>query len=102
MKSDTSDKKSQDQDTSADPTKIPMTSEKKSCKLLACMATPKKQSRVTSIYSDSGSPTDYQSASEQNDGEQEYSPSNQTVTHRKMIVQIIQEQSQKHPKIILG
>ena len=53
-----------------------MTSEKQSCKLLACMATPKKQSRVTSIDSDSGSPTDYQSVSEQNDGEQEYnSPS---------------------------
>ena len=64
------------QDTSADTTKHPMTSEKKSCKLLACMATPKMQSRVTSIDSDSGSPTDYQSASEQNDGEQEYnSPS---------------------------
>ena len=72
VKSDTSDKKSQDQDTSADPTKIPMTSEKKSCKLLACMATPKKQSRVTSIDSVSGSPKDYQSASKQNDGEQEY------------------------------
>ena len=40
------------------------------------MATPKKQSRVPSIDSDSGSPIDYQSASEQNDGEQEYnSPS---------------------------
>ena len=35
------------------------------------MATPKKQSRVASIDSDSGSPTDYLSASEQNDGEQE-------------------------------
>ena len=40
------------------------------------MATPRKQSRVTSIDSDSGSTTDYQSASEQNDSEQEYnSPS---------------------------
>ena len=50
----------------------PMTSEKKSCKRLAFMATPRKQSRITLIDSDSGSPTDYQSASEQNDGEQEY------------------------------
>ena len=75
VKSDTSDKKSQGQDTSADTTKHPMKSEKKSCKRLAFMATPKKQSRVTSIDSDSGSPTDSQSASEQNDGEQEYNSS---------------------------
>ena len=72
VKSDTSDKKSQGQDTRADTMKLPVTSEKKSCKRLACMATTRKQSRVTSIDSDSGSPTDYQSASEQNDGEQEY------------------------------
>ena len=61
VKSDTSDKKSQGQDTSADTTKVtkhPMTSEKKSGKRLAFMATPKKQSRVTSINSDSGSPTE--------------------------------------------
>ena len=42
---------------------------------LACMATSRKQSQVTSIDSDSGSPTDYQSASKQNDGEQEYNSS---------------------------
>ena len=72
VESGTSDEKSQCQDTSADTTKHPMTSEKKSCKRLAYMATPRKQSRVTSIDSDSGSPTDYQFASEQNDGEQEY------------------------------
>ena len=89
VKSGTSDKISQGHDTSADTTKHPITSENKLCKLLACMATPKKQSRVTSIDSDSGSPTDYQSASEQNDGEQEYYPQYQTVNHRKMIVQII-------------
>ena len=76
VKSGTSDEKSQGQDTSTDTTKHTMASEKKSCKPLACMATPKKQSRITSIDSDSGSPTDYQSASEQNNGEQEYnSPS---------------------------
>ena len=63
VKSVTSDKKSQCQDASPDTTKHPMTSEKKSCKRLACMATSRKQSRVTSIDSDSGSPTDYQSAS---------------------------------------
>ena len=105
VKSDTSDKKSQGHYTSADTTKHPMTSEKKSCKLLACMATPRKQLRITSIESDSGSPTVYQSASEQNDSEQEYRnivlPQNQTQTQRKMIAQIIQEQSQKHPNIIL-
>ena len=60
VKSGISDEKSQCQDTSADATKHPMTSEKKSCKRLAFMATPRKQSRVTSIDSDSGSPTDYQ------------------------------------------
>ena len=38
-----SDEKSQCQDTSADTTKRPMKSEKKSCKRLACMATPRKQ-----------------------------------------------------------
>ena len=71
VESGTSDKKSQCQDTSADTMKHPITSEKKSCKRLAFMATPRKQSRVTSIDSDSGSTTDYQSASEQNDSEQE-------------------------------
>ena len=58
VKSVTSDEKSQCQDTSADTTKHPITSEKKSCKRLQFMATPKKQSRVTSINSDSGSPTE--------------------------------------------
>ena len=79
VKSDTSDKKSQGQDTSADTTKHPMTTEKNSCKLSACMATTRKQSKVTTMepwFYDSGSPADHQSASEQNNGEQEYdSPS---------------------------
>ena len=71
MRSGTSDEKSQCQGTSADTMKHPITSEKKSCKRLAFMATPKKQSRVTSIDSDSGSPT----AFEQNYSEQDSSPS---------------------------
>ena len=71
VKSCASDKKSQGQDTSADTTKHPMKSEKKSCKRLAFMATPKKQLRVTSIDSDSGRPT----AFEQNYSEQDSSPS---------------------------
>jgi hypothetical protein len=70
VESGTSDEKSQCQDTSADTMKHPITR-------LALMATLKKQSRVASIASDSdsGSPTDSQSASEQNDGEQEYNSS---------------------------
>ena len=67
VKSDISDKEPQGQDTSADTTKLPMTTEKKSCKLSACMTTPRKLSKVTTMdswFSDSGSPTDYQSASE--------------------------------------
>ena len=58
VRSGTSDEKSQCQGTSADTMKHPITSEKKSCKRLQFMATPKKQSRVTSINSDSGSPTE--------------------------------------------
>ena len=42
VESGTSDEISQCQDTSADTTKHTVTSEKNSCKLLACMATPKK------------------------------------------------------------
>ena len=75
VKSGTSDEKSQCQDTSAVKTKHPMKSEKKSCKRLACMAIPRKRSKVTTMdswFEDSGSHTDYQSASKQNDGEQEY------------------------------
>ncbi len=49
------------------------TSYEKQCKCLAFMATPMRQSKVTSIDLDYCSPTDYHPASKQNDSEQEYS-----------------------------
>ena len=73
VKSGTLDKKSPGRYTRADTMKHSTTPEKRPCKHLACVATPGKQSRFTSINSDSGSPIDYQSASKQNDSEQEYS-----------------------------
>ena len=63
VKSGTSDKNSQGRDTSADKKKHSTTPEKRPCNLLACMATLGKRSKVTLIGSDSGNPTDYQSAS---------------------------------------
>ncbi len=77
VKSGALDKDSQCRDTSADSVKHSKTSEKKSCKrlkksckCLACMATPVKRSRGTSIHS--GCSADSQSAPEQSDSEQEY------------------------------
>ena len=66
VKSGTLDKNSQCHDT----TKHPKTSDKKSCKCSACMATPVRQSRDTLIHS--VSPADSQSAPEQSENEQEY------------------------------
>ena len=54
----------------------PKTSEKKSCKRLACMATPVRRSRDTSIHS--GSPADSQSAPEQSESDQEYNSTTKT------------------------
>ena len=75
------------QDTTADTTKLPskhpMTTEKKSCKLSACVLQTINQHQSRVILN------------------RIVLRQNQTYTHRKMTVQIIQEQSQKHPEVIL-
>ena len=71
------------QDTTADTTKHPMTTEKKSCKLSACVLQTINQHQSRVILN------------------RIVLRQNQTYTHRKMTVQIIQEQSQKHPEVIL-
>ena len=71
VKPSTSDKKPQRHKARADTNEHTKTSEKRPCKHSACVATVTlvKQLRDTLIHS--GSPTDYQSAPEQSDSEQE-------------------------------